>query len=125
LTLLVKEARRKKFAEIDRPRSSSKAAQRTTRHVPAEIKRAVSTRDDGRCAFVAQDGRRCGTRDFLEFHHKEPWARARRPEARNIELRCRAHNAHAAEHDFGSDFMARFRRPERCELAPGPVERID
>jgi hypothetical protein len=125
LTLLVKEAKRRKFAQVDRPRGERRSpeSRRTTRHIPAEVRRAVSARDDNRCAFVAPSGRRCGTRDFLEFHHKEPWAGARRHAVDDIELRCRAHNAHAAERDFGADFMARFRKPDRCELAPGPVER--
>jgi hypothetical protein len=81
LTLLVQDARRKKFAQTSRPapRNRSKREERKpSRHIPAEIKRAVAARDRGRCAFVARSGRRCGSRDFVEFHHKEPWAKSTR-----------------------------------------------
>jgi hypothetical protein len=126
LTLLVEEARRKKYAKVSRPRSekSSPGDRRTTsRHIPAEIRRVVEARDRGRCAFVSSDGRRCGSRDFLEFHHKEPWAHARRHAVSDIELRCRTHNQWAAVQDFGADYMARFQRTDQCELSPGTVER--
>jgi 5-methylcytosine-specific restriction endonuclease McrA len=126
LTLLVKEAKRRKYANVDRPRSKKRspgAGRTTSRHVPAEIRRAVQARDESRCAFVSSTGHRCGARDFLEFHHREPWARARRHAVENLELRCRAHNQWAAVQDFGTDFMTRFRRPDLCELVPGPVER--
>jgi len=33
--------------------------------VPASVKRAVWLRDGGRCAFVANNGRRCAARGFL------------------------------------------------------------
>jgi hypothetical protein len=124
LTLLVKEAKKKKFAEVDRPRRerTSTEDRRTTRHIPAQVRRAVQARDKGRCAFVGSNGRRCGSRDFLEFHHTEPWAHSRRHAASNIELRCRAHNQHSAVQDFGPDYMARFGRSNGCELSPGTVE---
>ena len=45
-----------------------------SRHVGAAVKRAVVARDGGRCTFVSADGRRCGARRGLEFHHDEPFA---------------------------------------------------
>ncbi len=113
LTLLRQEARRKKFAETSRPRRSSKrkvGKRGASRHIPAEIKRAVVARDGGRCAFVSENGRRCESADLLEFHHGEPWARSRCHSIEGIELRCREHNFHATERDFGSAHMERFRR---------------
>ncbi len=111
LTLLVDDAKRKKFAHTSRPRKRTKASQRpgtASRHIPADIKRSVSARDGGRCAFVAPKGRRCGSRDFLEFHHRDPWARRKRHSVDGIELRCRGHNHYAALQDFGAAYMARF-----------------
>jgi hypothetical protein len=55
----------------------------------------VVARDQGRCAFVGH-----GTR-FLEFHHVVPNARGGEATVENIQLRCRAHNAHEAGLDFG------------------------
>jgi hypothetical protein len=119
LTLLVEDAKRKKFAQKSRPapRNRSKRDERkpASRHIPAEVKRAVAARDRGRCAFVASSGRRCGSRDFVEFHHKESWARSRRHAVEGIELRCRAHNHYAALQDYGPAHMERCRGSRRTK----------
>ena len=111
LTLLVEDARRRKFGETSRPVARRSAHERgpASRHIPAEIRRSVTARDQEQCAFVARNGRRCGSRDFVEFHHLEPWARARRHSVEGIELRCRAHNHHAAVGDYGAAHMQRCR----------------
>lgn len=115
LEALLRELRRTKFAECERPRSASPVPTDSNkparRHIPAAIKRAVAARDGGRCTFVTHDGRRCGSREALEFHHAQPFARSHRHRAEEITLRCRAHNRHAAILDYGADHMARFRRP--------------
>jgi hypothetical protein len=94
LTVLVTDLVRKKFAATERPRPSRKAAS-GSRHIPAEVRRAVWVRDLGRCAFVGRNGRRCNERAFVEFHHLEPWAVGGEATVDNIELRCR-HNDHEA-----------------------------
>jgi hypothetical protein len=71
------------------------------RHIPADVRRAVWLRDGGSCAFVAGDGRRCGERGFVEFHHLRPFAVGGAPTAANMALRCRAHNGYEAELYFG------------------------
>jgi hypothetical protein len=72
-----------------------------SRHIPNAVKRAVWRRDEGRCAFVATTGRRCGERNFLEFHHVQPYALEGPATVGNISLRCRRHNAYEAELIFG------------------------
>src|SRR5437867_1234517 len=72
-----------------------------SRHIPAEVKRAVWIRDGGRCAFVSAGGRRCGERGFLEYHHVEPYAAGGEATVENISLRCKSHNGHEAELYFG------------------------
>jgi 5-methylcytosine-specific restriction endonuclease McrA len=67
-----------------------------SRHVPAEVKRAVWLRDLGRCAFVGTDGRRCNERGFVEFHHVRPYAAGGEATVENIQLRCRRHNGYEA-----------------------------
>jgi hypothetical protein len=99
LTLLVSELERTRLAATKaqrRPRPTSP----TSRHIPAEVKRAVWTRDAGRCAFVGTNGR-CTETGFLEFHHVVPYATGGAATLENIELRCAAHNAHEAELYFG------------------------
>ena len=111
LTLLIEDAKRKRFGKTSRPRTPSSASRKAgtaSRHIPAEIKRRVVARDGGRCTFVGANGRRCGSRDFLEFHHRDPWARTKRHSIDGIELRCRGHNHFAAVRDFGAAHVARF-----------------
>ncbi len=113
LTLLVEDVKRKKFAQTSRPAKRERASGGRSRHIPAEIKRAVYARDGGSCAFVARNGRRCGVRERLEYHHLDPWARSLSHSVNGIELRCQQHNFYEAERDFGADYMARFRKAQR------------
>jgi len=83
--------------------------------VPAAVRRAVAARDGERCAYVDERGRRCRETGCLEFHHRKPHARGGPATVDNLELRCRAHNALAADQDFGRKHMARVRPAARPE----------
>ena len=107
LDALLGRLEKRKFGLAERPRVSREAA--TTRCIPARVRRAVYERDGGQCVFVHEDGRRCASRNRLEFDHVLPVARGGRTTAANLRLLCRAHNLHAAERAFGRDFMQRFR----------------
>ena len=100
LTLLVETLAREKFAATNRPRERATGENggqgSGSRHIPAEVRRAVWLRDGGRCAFVAPTGRRCNERGFLEFHHVVPYGAGGDATADNIQLRCRAHNGYEA-----------------------------
>ncbi len=109
--LLLDQVRKRKFAAVLSPKPASPAHETPSRKIPAAIRRAVTRRDAGRCSYVSPSGRKCGTQEFLEFHHLEPWAQTGRHSIDGIALRCRAHNQYAARLDFGEAQMARFRRP--------------
>ena len=100
LTLLVADLKRKKFAATPRPRPS-RGPSESSDTIPAEVRRAVAARDQGRCAFVAAGGHRCGERRFVEYHHVIPRAAGGRATVENIQLRCRLcrarHNRHYAD----------------------------
>lgn len=100
LTALLAELARKRFAATSAPRAPH-GSDPASRHVPAEVKRAVWLRDLGRCAFVGAGGRRCAERGFLEFHHLAPFAAGGGATVDNLELRCRNHNQHEARTWFG------------------------
>jgi hypothetical protein len=85
------------------PEPSSSPRQR--RHVPAPVQRMVWSRDGSRCTYVDGRGKRCRETGFIELHHLHPEALGGPPTAENLTLRCKAHNALAAEQDFGRDFM--------------------
>ena len=75
LTALLEGLARQKLAATDRPREhplKQRGVTPRSRHIPAEVRRAVWRRDAGQCAFVSTAGRRCAERGFLEFHHVVP-----------------------------------------------------
>ena len=98
VTLLLDDLERAKLAAVERPRAAGSKAL-GARYIPAAVRRAVWKRDGGRCRFVGAEGR-CTERGFLEFHHIRPHAAGGATIVENLELRCRAHNLHEAEHYF-------------------------
>ena len=100
LDALLEAAARRRHAATDHPRRARPLAP-GSRDVPAAVERAAWARDEGRCAFVSESGRRCEERSLLEFHHVRPWAVGGPPTLDNIALRCRAHNAYEAAAYFG------------------------
>jgi hypothetical protein len=88
---------------------------RRGRQAPAAVRRAVFERDQGRCAFVDDSGQRCRETHHLELHHLKPFATGGEHTLENLSLRCAAHNALAAEQDFGRDRILRRRAGNRHE----------
>ena len=76
------------------------------RYLAAGVRREVHGREQGQCAFVAADGRRCTCRVLLEFDHIQPFARLGAGDALNIRLLCRAHNLLHARNCFGALHLA-------------------
>jgi len=115
LTVLVEQLEKRKAGHLSRPegaRTRPSAARLRGRHVPAAVKRAVWTRDQGRCAFIGPHGR-CSETGFLEYHHVVPFAAGGATDAANLELRCRAHNAYEATVWFGEGNRPDAKAPGR------------
>lgn len=110
LALLLAKTKKKRAASADKPRTKVKKSNKRTRVIPAHVRRAVFTRDEGRCAFVDAEGRRCGSTWQVELHHCVPYGRDGPHSEENIQLRCRAHNQFEAELEFGKAFMAKRRK---------------
>jgi hypothetical protein len=124
------EPRRVTSSEMDEP-SHGEARQRVTsskidalprgetrrrgRYIPAAVRREVYRRDGACCAFVDARGQRCRETHYLELHHLQPFARNGAHLASNLTLRCVAHNALAAQRDFGPQLMAERRGSTRHE----------
>ncbi len=130
VSLLLERVRKRKFGEGTAPRAvrpsnpSNSSKPKPSRHIPAAIRRAVFKRDGGRCTYLSPRGQRCRAREFLEFHHHDPWAHARAHSINGIALRCRAHNQYEACRDFGERHMARFRTRERIEPSATPKKSV-
>jgi 5-methylcytosine-specific restriction endonuclease McrA len=126
LTLLLEKLLKEKTGAVTKPRQGKRthrpahelrrervAAGKPTesRHIPAEVKRAVWLRDQGRCAFKGTDGHRCRARGMLEFHHVEPYTLGGKATIENIALRCRTHNAYEGRLQFPNVRIAPNNKP--------------
>ena len=105
LDVLLTETKKKKAALTDKPRVGRKKTSLKTRAIPARVRREVFERDEGRCAFVDGEGRRCGATWRVEFHHRKAYGQGGTHDIGNIELRCRAHNQYEADLEYGPLFM--------------------
>ena len=85
--------------------SSERSNVNHTRHVPAAVAREVYVRDEGRCTFCAEDGRRCSERRLPQLDHVVPHAKGGGATAANLRLRCRPHNLHTARAHFGKEYI--------------------
>jgi 5-methylcytosine-specific restriction endonuclease McrA len=97
----------KRRAGSDEPRPRKVPRPPRGRGIPTPVRREVWKRDDATCAYIAPDGKRCASDQQVQFHHLQPYARNGPPTVDNIQLRCAVHNRHAAEKDFGREFMQR------------------
>jgi hypothetical protein len=109
LSVLITDVHRRKLAQVKRPRPA-RSVSAGSRRVPAAVRRAVSERDENRCAFVGEQGR-CTETGMLDFHHVKPVVHGGRATVENIQLRCRAHNQYEAEQDLGPPAFARQQQP--------------
>lgn len=102
---LIKEAVAAWLAEVDPPpkeAGSPRKKKAAGRWIPEWVKAVVRKRDGNRCAYVAPDGTRCESREFLEFDHIKPWALGgRSDDPANIRQLCRPHNQRLAYKKFG------------------------
>jgi hypothetical protein len=122
--VLAAHARRKGLVASPRvppPPSPPAPPKSTSDRFPAHVRRAVWTRDGGRCQWPVSGGGTCGSTSRVELDHVIPRARGGPPTVANCRLLCRAHNQLSARLAFGDDWMDRFTRepPERETAAPG------
>jgi hypothetical protein len=94
----------------------------SSRQVPAAVRRAVDERDEGRCRYVDEHGRRCTGRAWLEFHHRHPFALGGDHSPGNVVILCRTHNRYLAEADFGCKAVGAHRR-SAAAISLRPFER--
>ncbi|MPY86824.1 MAG: hypothetical protein GEU99_02785 [Luteitalea sp.] len=124
LTVLLREVAKTKLAATDTPRAG-RALAPGSRHIPATVKRVVWERDSGQCAFVSSGGHRCAERGQLEFHHVVPYANGGDASVENLELRCKRHNAHEAERDFGPWSTAHVREARPVYASRSQAEAVN
>jgi hypothetical protein len=96
------------------------ARARASRYIPAAVRREVYERDGGRCHYANDQGRRCGSREGIHFHHRHTFAFGGGHSVENLGLACSVHNRHLAEVDYGRKAMARYRRSRHGVLKLTP-----
>ncbi|HEX4924658.1 MAG TPA: HNH endonuclease signature motif containing protein, partial [Bdellovibrionales bacterium] len=80
----------KKRAEDSGERAKGKAS--STRGIAKPVARQVWVRDQGRCAQVGRDGRRCDEMKWLQIHHLVPRSMGGGDELGNLTLLCAGHH---------------------------------
>jgi hypothetical protein len=74
----------------------------------------VYEREGGSCAYVGDEGRRCGSTRRLEYQHIVPVARGGPSTTSNVTVFCRGHNLLQAEKDFGEEHVRRKQLQRRA-----------
>jgi len=105
--LIAQQAKRR--AEVKRPHKNPRSA-KNPGHVTAAVKRAVWSRDEGKCTWPIDSGGTCGSTLRLEIDHVVPRGRGGPSTIDNCRLTCAMHNQLAARQVYGDDWMDQFTR---------------
>jgi 5-methylcytosine-specific restriction endonuclease McrA len=116
----VRHRERRKFGKTDRPRPAAQTKKSDSRYIPAEVRRAVAERDQGRCTYASETGKRCDATHGLEYDHIVPFAQGGTSTTDNLRLRCRTHNQFEAEQTYGAEFMKNKR--EEAKEGRGQID---
>jgi 5-methylcytosine-specific restriction endonuclease McrA len=103
--LLAQQARRR--AEVKKPQKAPRPA-KNPGHATASVKRAVWSRDEGKCTWPLDSGGICGSTLRLEVDHVVPRGRDGPSTIDNCRLACKFHNQLAARQVSGDDWMDQF-----------------
>ena len=103
--LLAQQAKRR--AEVKQPQKNPRPA-KNPGHIPAAVRRAVWSRDEGKCTWPLDSGGICGSTLRLEIDHVVPRGRGGPSTVDNCRLTCAVHNQLAARQVYGDDWMDRF-----------------
>jgi 5-methylcytosine-specific restriction endonuclease McrA len=113
--VLLEKLERQRLGKTKRaPRATNARPSKRRGYIPVTVRREVFERDGEQCTFVDELGRRCSERAFLELDHRVPCACGGTSDAANLTVKCRRHNALAAERAFGRQFVEK-RKAERTQ----------
>ncbi len=107
--ILARDAKRKGLVEKPRARTAGTPCL-DSRNIPAEIRRAVWKRDQGKCQWQLEGGGVCGSEIRLELDHIRGFRPGEPVTADDFRILCRPHNLVHARQVYGDAFMERFRR---------------
>lgn len=116
LELLIDDALKEKASkkllppvEVKIEGSAIQPAVKSTRYIPAAMKRETFKSAKNQCTFIDPlTQRRCSSKYALEIEHIQPLALGGKTELANLSVLCRTHNQLTAIQKFGLDKMSRF-----------------
>jgi 5-methylcytosine-specific restriction endonuclease McrA len=115
--LLAQQAKRR--AEVKKPQKNPRPS-KNLGHVTAAVRRAVWSRDEGKCTWPLDSGGICGSTLRLEIDHVVPRGRGGPSTIDNCRLTCAIHNQLAARQVYGDEWMDRVTKGDKQEV---PVAR--
>ncbi len=121
MDVLIAKIEKQKFSAGARPRRPGRAA---TTGVPAAVRREVYARDGGRCAYVGDDGRRCNSRESVEYDHIVPAAEGGPATVENGRLLCEPHNKFAARQHLGAARVEAAKARDHAAREARRIERL-
>jgi 5-methylcytosine-specific restriction endonuclease McrA len=108
LRVLISDREKKTKRFVAKPRKEPPPSR--TDVVPADVRRAVWKRDEGKCQWPLASGGICGCTKRVQLAHRDPRARGGPPTLPNLRLLCRFHNQYEARLQLGDALMDRFTR---------------
>lgn len=86
-----------------------------TRYIPANMKRSVYHRDQGKCQYVdPKTGKKCESRYQVQYDHIVPFAQGGLTSVDNLQILCATHNRVQAVEAYGvekmSDYLSGFHK---------------
>jgi hypothetical protein len=102
------------------PAAPASRAKRS-RYVPADVRRAVWKRDQGRCQWPLEGGGVCGSTYQVELDHIDGFARGGETSVERCRVLCRPHQDVSARELYGDEKMNAFTRPKGGGRCSEPV----
>lgn len=114
--LLAQQAKRR--ADVKQPRIHPRPSK--TNHVTAAVRRAVWSRDGGKCQWPVDSGGICGSTLRVEIDHVVPRGKGGPSTVENCRLACAMRNQLAGRQIYGDDWLGQFTSGSRGNV---PVAR--
>lgn len=110
--LLAKDAKKKGLVAKPRPRKALGRRRFQTRYLPADVRRAIWQRDQGRCQWPLEKGGVCSSEFQPELDHIHGYRPGEPVKLEDLRVLCHHHNQLHARQVFGDAYMRAFRRPK-------------
>lgn len=75
-----------------------------SRNIPAAVRDEVFLRDKGQCSYVAKDGTRCCSIEYVQIDHILPFSRGGSNGVENLRLLCGTHNRAESRRVLGTRY---------------------